>query len=76
MSARGFFYEILPMLENETPFGHLHKSAEELSRHFKVSLHMTRRYIFELKSHKVLKQGKDGTFFCPPLIRQRFLDLK
>lgn len=72
MSARGFFYELIPLLEEGRPFGHLRMDTEELSAWFKVSLHMTRRYLFELKSHRVLKEGKDGELFCPVLIRRKF----
>ena len=75
MSARGFYYELLPLLESGSPYGHLHLSTEELSDKFEVSLHMTRRYLFELKAHKVLKVQKDGSLFSPPLIRQLFKTL-
>lgn len=72
MSARGFFYALLPMLETSEPYGHIYMDTIELSIHFKVSLHMIRRYIFELKSHNILKVGSDGALLCPILIRRRF----
>lgn len=75
MSARGFFYELIPFLEVSQPFGHLQMTTEELSDIFKVSLHMTRRYLFELKSHRVLREGKDGALFCPVLIRLKYREL-
>lgn len=70
MSARGFFYELAPMLRRGKPYGHIQMSAEDLSLHFKISYQMTRRYIFELKNHKVLKETRDGDLYCPPLIRE------
>lgn len=78
MSARGFFYELMPMLLTGKPYGHIDMTTDELSLHFKVSLHMIRHYVFELKSHKVLREGKDGVLFCPVLIRQyiRHLNIK
>lgn len=75
MSARGFFVELIPMLETSKPYGHVRMSTEELSVHFAVSLHMTRCYLRELKSHNVLKEGKDGELFCPVLIRRKYLSL-
>lgn len=75
MSARGFFSELMPILNEGKPYGHLRMSTEELSIHFKVSLHMTRCYLRELKSHNVLKEGKDGELFCPVLIRRMFRNL-
>ena len=75
MSARGFFVELIPLLEASKPYGHLKMSTEELSVHFEVSLHMTRCYLRELKAHHVLKEGKDGELFCPVLIRQTFRSL-
>lgn len=76
MSARGFLYELMPLLEKGKPYGHLDMDTEQLSKHFGVSLHMTRRYVFELTSHRILKKGSDGTLYCPPLIRQQFLGKK
>lgn len=73
MSARGFFYELFPLLEEAKPYGNVGMSAEELSEFFGVSLHMTRRYVAELKAHKVLKEGKNGELFCPVLIRRMLL---
>lgn len=70
MSARGFFYELMPMFQAGKPYGHIDLTTEELSEKYGVSLHMTRCYLRELKSHKVLRQGKDGVLFCPVLIRQ------
>lgn len=70
MSARGFFYELMPMFQTGTPYGHIDMTTDELSEHFGVSLHMIRHYVFELKSHNVLLEGKDGVLFCPVLIRQ------
>lgn len=76
MSARGFFYELMPLLEAGKPYGHVELTTEELSERYGVSLHMIRRYLFELKSHNVLRQGKDGVFYCPVLIRQCIRRLK
>jgi len=70
MSARGFFYELMPLLEDGKPYGHVEFTTEELSDRYGVSLHMIRRYLFELKSHNVLRQGKDGVLYCPVLIRR------
>lgn len=70
MSARGLFYELMPLLETGKPYGHIDLTTEELSERYEVSLHMIRRYIYELKSHNVLREGKDGVLFCPVLIRQ------
>lgn len=72
MSARGFFYELTPLLERSEPYGRTYMDTLELALHFKVSLHMVRRYIFELKAHNVLKEGSDGSLMCPMLIRRRF----
>lgn len=47
-------------------------TTDELAAMFGVSLHHIRRYLFELKSHHVLKQGKDGVIFCPVLIRRKY----
>lgn len=69
MSARGFFYELIPILKDGQPFGYVHMTTEELSQLFGVSLHMTRSYLRELKSHDVLKTASDGTLYCPVLIR-------
>lgn len=76
MSARGFFYELFYMLEEAKPYGSMKMSTEELAEWFGVSLHMTRRYLSELKAHNVLKQGKDGTLFCPVLIRRMLVRMK
>lgn len=70
MSARGFFYELIPMLKSGTPYGHVAMTTDELSAHFGVSLHMIRHYVFELKSHDVLMEDRDGVLYCPILIRQ------
>lgn len=70
MSARGFFYALIPLLAGGKPYGHVDLTTEELSVMYGVSLHMTRCYLRELKLRKVLRQGKDGTLFCPVLIRQ------
>ncbi len=72
MSARGFFYELIPLLEASDPYGRLYMDTVELSTRFGVSLHMVRRYIFELKAHRVLRVGDDGSLICPILIRRRF----
>jgi hypothetical protein len=69
-STKGFFYELLPLLEHATPFGHLAMDPEGLSIHFRVSLHMTRRYLSELKARKILKESEDGDLICPALIRE------
>jgi DeoR/GlpR family transcriptional regulator of sugar metabolism len=72
MSARGLFYEILPLLESHEPYGHIELTVEELSKQFRVSEHMMRRYIFELVNHRILKRNQDGTLLCPMLVRNKF----
>jgi hypothetical protein len=72
MSARGFFYALIPLLESAPSYGFLEMDAEMLSHHFRLSPHHTRRYLFELKRKKVLRLTKDGALMCPVLIRQHY----
>lgn len=70
MSARGFFYELLPLLEAARPYGYLQMSAIELAVYFETSVHHTRRYIADLKKHGLLKATTEGGYLCPVLIRR------
>jgi hypothetical protein len=72
MSARGFFYALLPLFERSKPYGLIEMDAEQLSAYFHVSAHHTRRYLYELKRKNILRVGVDGTLICPILIRTQF----
>jgi DNA-binding IclR family transcriptional regulator len=71
MSARGFFYAILPLLEAGKPYGNIDMNAIELAEFFDVSVHHTRRYIADLKKFGILRESPLGGLFCPMLIRLR-----
>lgn len=74
MSAQGFFYAILPLLEESKPLGHLEMDTSELSEYFDVSVTKIRMYVYELKKHKILKPTRDGDMVCPLLIRLRCVE--
>jgi hypothetical protein len=70
MSARGFLHEILPLLEEGRPYGHIDMDANELAEYFQISVHHTRRYIADLRKRRLLRDSAFGGYFCPPLIRR------
>jgi hypothetical protein len=72
MSARGFFFALLPLFEASHSYGFLEMDTEQLSKHFHLSLHHTRRYLYELKRKHILRVSHDGTLICPVLIRQHY----
>jgi hypothetical protein len=72
MSARGFFYALLPLLEDGHAYGCLDMDTDALAKHFKLSLHHIRRYLHELKREDILRQASDGLLVCPLLIRKRY----
>jgi hypothetical protein len=72
MSARGFFFALLPLLEAPAAYGCIDMNTDQLAHHFKLSLHHIRRYLHELKREDVLREATDGMLVCPFLIRKRY----
>ena len=72
MSARGFFFALLPLLEETQEYGCIDMDTDQLAKHFKLSLHHIRRYLHELKREQILREASDGMLVCPFLIRKRY----
>lgn len=76
MSARGFFYEILPLMESPKHYGRLPYDSDELAKLFGVSRQKIHIYITDLRKHRLLRITADGELYCPILWKRYISNFK
>src|SRR4051812_43452561 len=70
MSARGFFFALIPLLQGAEVRGFLDMDLHDLAHHFRLSAQKTGIYVRELEKKKIIRVRPNGEIMCPIIIRQ------
>lgn len=67
-TAQWLFQKIEPVLEQSRPYGYIQHYESEIGEMFRTSQTTVSLALHDLRRHGVMRQSKNGYWYCPGMI--------